>query len=111
MASDEPVSLQQRVRMRDEGFGRRGNIADVMKCREIGLAMLRQAVDDMRAQVVRRFEEVDDILFLHTLLECLELDCAFALFHIVNRDRMRFIHHENQARDLRVRLRGYIPSR
>jgi hypothetical protein len=62
----------------DVDLGRRGDVADVVKGGQVGPAQLRQAVDDMGAQVRRRGEEVYDALGLELVLERLEFGRARA---------------------------------
>ncbi len=80
--------------------GARGDIADVVERREVGLAQLREAVDDQGAEVGGRLEEVDDVAGQEPLLERLELGRAFAQLHLIDGDRVGLVHHEDQARDL-----------
>ncbi len=67
---------------------------------EVGLAVFRQAVDDVRPQVGRRFEKVDDILGLHPVFEGFEFGRPLAQLHIFNCERMLLVHHKNQAGNL-----------
>src|SRR5215213_706978 len=57
--------------MRDEGLGRFGDVADVVERGQVTLAVLREALNDFRAQVFGRLEEVDDVLRPEFLLQSL----------------------------------------
>ena len=59
---------------------------------------LRQAVDDVRAQIGGRVEEVDDVLFASAVFEGFELGSILNL-DIVRREQMSFAHHKDQTRN------------
>ncbi len=96
LPSDQGVGLQERIGMGDVGFGRRGDVADVVKGSEVGLAIVRQAVDDLGLQLSRRCEGVHDALGFQPGFERLKFDCALAFFDICRLEQMVFVHQEEQ---------------
>src|ERR1700720_2887416 len=77
----------------------RGNFADIMKGGEIRLSTMRQAINNVRAQVRGRLEEISSF-HKRTILEGFEFDCSFALLDVRGFDRMILMHRESKNRYL-----------